>query len=263
MHITHILSHLFHYFYDKNNNVMKRIIIIGATSGIGLEIAKMYIASGCIVGLAGRRIEILEKIRKLAPERIFIRQIDITVKGAENLLDELIDKCGGMDLYFHSSGIGYNNASLDETLELKTVATNCEGWVRMVNHAFNYFVGKGKGHIAAISSIAGTRGLGAAPSYSATKRFQNTYLSALKQQSRMRKADIKITDIRPGFVTTDLISGANYPLQMNVKYAARKIFNAVESGRRIAIIDWRYAIIVFFWRLIPRFIWERWNINVK
>lgn len=242
---------------------MKRVIITGATSGLGLEIAKRYIASGCIVGLSGRRIEILKKVKELNPEKIFIRQIDITLEGAEIQLDELIKECGGMDLYFHSSGIGYNNAGLDEELELKTVKTNCEGWTRMIDHAFNYFIKKGKGHIAAISSIAGTKGLGAAPAYSATKKFQNAYLSALKQQSRMRKADIDITDIRPGFVTTDLISGANYPLQMNVEYAGRKIFNAVEKRKRIAIIDWKYAIIVFFWKLIPRFIWERWSINVK
>lgn len=242
---------------------MKRIIILGATSGIGLEIAKMYIASNCIVGLAGRRLEILEKIKDIAPERIFIKKIDITVDGAEKLLDELIFECGGMDLYFHSSGIGYNNPSLDEKLEMKTVATNCEGWARMINHAFNYFCKKGNGHIAAISSIAGTKGLGAAPAYSATKRFQNTYLSALKQQSKMRKADIKITDILPGFITTDLIADAQYPMQMNVKYASRKIFNAVEKDKRIAYIDWKYKIIVFLWKLIPNFIWEQLAINVK
>lgn len=259
--ITPYLIYLYH--IKINVKKMKHVIITGATSGIGMEVAKHYIAAGCTVGIAGRRIEILEKIKILAPERIFIKKIDITEKGAKKLLDELIEECGGMDLYFHSSGIGYNNARLDEELELKTVATNCEGWARMINHAFNYFAEKGKGHIAAISSIAGTKGLGAAPAYSATKRFQNTYLSALKQQSKMRKADIRITDIRPGFVTTDLIAGANYPMQMDVKYAAREIYNAVENGKRIAYIDWKYAILVFFWRLIPRCVWERWAINVK
>lgn len=242
---------------------MKRVIIIGATSGIGLEIAKNYIASGCIVGIAGRRLENLEKIKVLAPERIFVKQIDVTKEDAASLLDELIADCGGMDIYFHSSGIGYNNPSLDEDLEKRTVQTNCEGWTRMIDRAFNYFVKKGSGHIAAISSIAGTRGLGAAPAYSATKRFQNTYLSALKQQSKMRGAKITITDIRPGFVTTDLIAGAKYPMQMSVGYAARNIFNAVENKKRIAYIDWKYAILVFFWRLIPRCIWERWAVNVK
>lgn len=242
---------------------MKRVIITGATSGMGLEIAKMYIASGCTVGVAGRRTELLEKIKVLAPDRVFTMEIDITRDDAPERLLSLIDKCGGMDLYFHSSGIGYNNPSLDSELELRTVQTNGAGFVRMIDAAYNYFAAKGKGHIAAITSIAGTKGLGAAPAYSATKRFQNTYLTALKQQTAIRKVDIRITDIRPGFVHTALIEGAKYPLQMDVKYTSRKIFEAVEAGKRIAYIDWRYAIIVFFWRLIPRFVWERWGVNSK
>lgn len=242
---------------------MKRVIITGATSGMGLEIAKMYIASGCTVGVAGRRTELLEKIKVLAPDRVFTMEIDIIKEDAPERLLSLIDKCGGMDLYFHSSGIGYNNPSLDSELELRTVQTNGAGFVRMIDAAYNYFAAKGKGHIAAITSIAGTKGLGAAPAYSATKRFQNTYLTALKQQTAIRKVDIRITDIRPGFVHTALIEGAKYPLQMDVKYTSRKIFEAVEAGKRIAYIDWRYAIIVFFWRLIPRFVWERWGVNSK
>ena len=82
----------------------------------------------------------------------------------------------------------------------------------MVNTAFHYFARQGKGHIAVISSIAGTKGLGIAPAYSATKRFQNTYIDALEQLAYMQKKKaIHFTDIRPGFVKTDLLNdGKNY-----------------------------------------------------
>ena len=112
-------------------------------------------------------------------------------------------------------------------------------------------------HIACITSIAGTKGLGAAPAYSATKRFQSHYLECLTQQARMRHLNISITDIRPGFVKTDLIAGSSYPLQLDAKEVAKSIVKAMEKGRSVKVIDWRYAILVFLWRLIPRWIWTR------
>ena len=112
--------------------------------------------------------------------------------------------------------------------------------------------------ISVISSIAGTKGLGVAPSYSATKRYQNIYIDALAQLSRMEKQPITFTDIRPGFVRTDLLKdGRNYPMLMSPQYAALRIANAIDRKKRRAIIDWKYAILVFLWRLIPEWLWER------
>lgn len=81
-----------------------------------------------------------------------------------------------MDLFLLSSGIGKQNLSLTPDIELQTAATNVEGFIRMVTAAYHYFEQQGHGHLAVISSIAGTKGLGSAPAYSATKRFQNTYI---------------------------------------------------------------------------------------
>ena len=118
----------------------------------------------------------------------------------------LIDKVGGMDLFLLSSGIGFQNTNLNMEVELNTAYTNVEGFIRMVDTAFIYFRKSGGGHLAVISSIAGTKGLGVAPAYSATKRFQNTYIDALEQLSYLQKLNIRFTDIRPGFVATDLLN---------------------------------------------------------
>ena len=109
--------------------------------------------------------------------------------------------------------------------------------------------------------IAGTKGLGAAPAYSATKRFQNHYLECLSQQARMRHLPIAITDIRPGFVKTDLIAGSSYPLQLKPEDVAKHIVSAIENGKEVKVIDWRYDILVFLWRLIPRWLWTRLKIT--
>lgn len=234
-----------------------RIIIIGATSGIGREVAKLYIAQGWQVGVAGRRAEELETLRKEAPEQVSTQVLDVTLEDAPFRLQSLIDKVGGMDLFLLSSGIGKQNPTLTPDIELKTAATNVEGFIRLTTAAYHYFEKQGYGHIAAISSIAGVKGLGIAPAYSATKRFQNTYLDALDQLSRMNGLNIRFTDIRPGFVATPLLKDDNYPLLMKAPQVAACIVKAISKKKRIVVIDWRYRILVFFWKLIPHWIWVR------
>lgn len=234
-----------------------RIIIIGATSGIGREVAKFYIAQGWQVGVAGRRAEELESLRKEAPEQVSTQVLDVTLEDAPCRLQSLIDKVGGMDLFLLSSGIGKQNPTLTPDIELKTAATNVEGFIRLTTAAYHYFEKQGYGHLAAISSIAGVKGLGIAPAYSATKRFQNTYLDALDQLSRMNGLNIRFTDIRPGFVATPLLKDDNYPLLMKAPQVATSIVKAISKKKRIVVIDWRYRILVFFWKLIPHWIWVR------
>jgi len=240
---------------------VKRIVIIGATSGIGYEVAKIYRQLGWRVGVAGRRLELLEKFKEQAPEQIEIQELDVTRADAVDKLRQLIGKLGGMDLFLLSTGIGSQNRALNPEIELATVNTNAIGFTRMVTAAFNYFREEGKGHLAVISSIAGTKGLGAAPAYSATKRFQNTYIDALAQLAKMEKLQIDFTDIRPGFVKTDLLKNDKYPLLMRPERVAWRIVRALQRKKRSAIIDWRYVVLVFFWKMIPESIWERLSIQ--
>lgn len=244
------------------SNNMKRAIIVGATSGIGFEVARILISQGWTLGVAGRREENLKKLKSLSPEKVYIRKIDIRDENAGNELISLINEMGYIDLYFHSSGIGHQNRTLEESIELNTLETNGTGFARMVGTAFRYFQEKGNGHIAAISSIAGTKGLGMAPAYSATKRFQNTYIDALEQLSSINGLNIRFTDIRPGFVATDLLNdNKHYPMLMKTEKVAKDIVKAIVRKKRVAIIDWRYSIMVFFWRMIPRCIWKRMKVK--
>lgn len=237
---------------------MKRAVIVGATSGLGLEVARLLLERGWSIGVAGRRVEALEQLRAVAPDRVRVRAIDVTQSDAPDRLHALIDDLGGMDLYFHSSGIGRQNPDLDPSIELSTVRTNGEGFVRMVTAAYRYFRTQGHGHIAAITSVAGTRGMGAAAAYSATKRFQRTYLDALAQLAHREGLRLRITDIRPGFVRTALLNPeVRYPMLMEPAPVARRIVDAVERRRRVATIDRRYRALVLLWRLLPQCVWER------
>lgn len=239
----------------------KKIIIMGATSGIGLEVARLFHQQGHIIAIAGRRMDNLQRISTELANCPYA-QIDVTDTQAPTRLQELIEDLGGMDIYLHVSGIGKQNRQLDTDVELATVETNALGFTRLVNHAWHYFRTQDSGHIAAVSSIAGTKGLGAAPSYSATKRYCNTYLEALAQLANMQGLNIHFTDIRPGFVNTELLSDSfHYPMMMQPLPVARQIVKGILARKRVVTIDWRFRLLVFFWRLLPSCLWVRLKIG--
>ena len=234
-----------------------KAIIIGASSGMGMEVAKLLIAEGHSLGVAARREDRLQSLKQLAPDRVEVATIDVTNEDATGHLRELIERLGGMDLFFYASGIGKQNRTLTPDIELNTVKTNGLGFAQMIGEAYRYFAEHGEGHIAAITSIAGTKGLGPAPAYSATKAMQNNYLQALEQQANARNLKIHFTDIRPGFVDTDLLKGDfHYPMMLKPEKVARQIVKAIKNKRHIKVIDWRYAVMTALWRRIPRAIWR-------
>ena len=229
----------------------KRAIVTGASSGIGREVALLLQEKGWIVGAAARRIGMLSNFEHKA-------QIDVTTADAGEQLLKLIEEIGGMNLYFHASGIGQQNRDLKEEIEMGTVRTNADGFTRMVGAAFRYMADHDGGHIAVISSIAGTKGLGPAPSYSATKAFQNTYIQALEQLANARHLNITFTDLRPGFVDTDLLNDGNrYPMLLDKTKVANDMVKSVEQHRHIRIIDWRWRLLTALWRRLPRWFWRR------
>lgn len=230
---------------------MKKAIVMGASSGIGREMALLLRESGWTVGVAARRTE------RLADFSVAAR-IDVTAEDAGAELQKLIGRLGGMDLYVHVSGIGRQNRELNEDTELQTVETNAMGFTRMVGTAFRYMATHGGGHIAVVSSIAGTKGLGPAPAYSATKALQNTYIEALEQLAHSRRLNIRFTDLRPGFVDTDLLNGTgHYPMLMDKQKVATACVRAITRQRHVHIIDWRWRIVTRFWQWVPRCLWRR------
>lgn len=242
---------------------MKRAIVIGASSGIGREVARLLISEGWTVGVAARREAMLQDLGAAATACI-----DVTAEEATQRLRQLIEDVGGMDLFFYASGIGHQNRQLREDIEMSTMQTNGLGFTRMIGEAYRYFAerqeqegSKGWAHIAAITSIAGTKGLGPAPAYSATKAMQNVYLQALEQQAHQRGLRIRFTDIRPGFVDTALLTGDfRYPMMLQPKNVAREIVCAIKAHNHIRVIDWRYRLLTAFWRRIPRCLWRHFRL---
>lgn len=236
---------------------MKKAIVIGASSGIGYEISRLLIDKGWFVVVAARRTERLQTLYQKATDRVMACNIDVTDEKAVSQIQQIFQQLGRVNLYVHVAGVGHQNRMLNADVESQTIETNVGGFGRMIGEIFRYMAEHAGGHIAIISSIAGTKGLGPAPAYSATKAFQNTYLQALEQLAKNRKLNIYFTDIQPGFVDTELLSGDNnYPMMMTAAYVARKAVRAIEKRRHVVIIDWRYRLLTAGWRCLPRWIWR-------
>lgn len=240
---------------DEEN---KRAIVIGASSGLGREIARLLYKRGYCMGIAARRVERLEALREELGDGVEIASIDVTKGESVEAFERLAGRLGGVDLLVYCAGVGWQNPSLDEDKEMATVATNALGFTRMIGSAYRYMSRQGRGHIAVITSIAGTKGLGPAPAYSATKAMQNVYLQALEQLANTRGLNIRFTDIRPGFVATDLLGeDKSYPMLMEVSQVAKKIVKAIESKKHVRVVDYRWRLVTACWRRVPRWLWRR------
>lgn len=237
----------------------KKIIIMGATSGLGRGIAKRFLKAGWTVGVAGRNEAALEELHTLYPDRVITRKIDILSTDAPEQLKSLIERMGDIDIYFHSSGIALMDPSMPIEDEVRTAQTNAVGFTRMVEAAYKYFESTHRqGRIVAISSIAGVRGLEALPAYSASKAYDSTLLEALRQRARRDDLSLSIIDIKPGWTRTPLLeSNHKYLMEMDADKVADLIFKASLHARRKATIGLRWKILTFFERLMPSFLYER------
>jgi len=243
----------------------RKIVIIGASSGIGARVARDFAAMGMQVAVAARREQPLRELASGFSGNMIYDTIDVTCPTAPQQLLDLVSRNGGMDTLLMATGIGYQNPELDLNREISTLETNVTGWARIIATAYRYFrdtPGATPGHIAAITSVASTKGIGVAASYSASKRFQRTYLTALEQLARQQKADIRFTDIRPGFIRTPLLDPSqDYPLIMTLDYAAPLIELAILRRRRVATVDWRWRLLCAAWQCIPTSWWTKMNIH--
>ncbi len=245
------------------SSLNKKVVIVGATSGIGKELAKRYVQNGWLVGITGRRKEFLQEIKNQHPDHIIIESFD--VRGSDNIVHvkSLIEKLGGLDLLIYNSGFGDPSLTLEWELDKVTYETNVKGFIEIVHYAFNYFVQQGHGHIAATSSLASIRGNSWAPAYSASKAFMSVYMEGLhmkaKKMARKRKSaqTVFITDIQPGFVNTKQAKGNGQFWVAPVEKVAGQIFNAIERKRWRVYVTRRWWLIAQLMKWAPGWLYHR------
>ena len=230
---------------------MKKAVVIGASSGIGRELAKLLVNDGYHVAITGRRMEELEKIRQENQDLYCIRRHDVTqIADSEKVFAGLVQELKTIDLIIYSSGMAEPNYDLDWNKELPTLETNVLGAVKIYGLAYNFFKKQGYGHLVGISSVAGVRGNRHVPAYFASKAFQSNYLESLWMKAKRSKASIYVTDIVPGFVDTKMALGDTFGMA-SLEKATRQIFSAIQQKKKKAYITKRWRMIAAMLRFVP------------
>ena len=230
----------------------KNAIIFGASSGIGQELAKLLVDDGYKVLITGRRKERLESIRSENPEQYLIRQQDITDLTAINrLFEELPTIFEKTDLIVHNAGIAVPNYELNWEGDLPTIETNVLGATKVYQLAYNYFRQQGYGHLVGVTSVASIVGNRQVAAYHASKAYQSSYLESLwMKAARTKKAKIYVTNILPGFVDTDIVTGNTFWMA-SVEKATKQIYNAIKKKKRKAYVTKRWRFVAFLMRILP------------
>ncbi len=237
---------------------MARIILTGASTGIGKDLAIELNKRGHQLALTARRTELIEEYVSGWSNKPIVRKMDAgNHEESRLILGELIEQLGGLEVLVYNAGIGESSGKWEKEREMHMV--NALGFAAQSNYAFRYFKEKGiPGHIVGVSSVAEVRGSRMAIGYCATKAFMSTYMEGQRNESVAKNLGITITDIRPGFIDTPMTKKNKGMFWLETsENAARDIARAIEQKKHVAYIPAKWVIPTWIMRLTPDYFWYR------
>jgi short-subunit dehydrogenase len=231
---------------------MRNAIVVGASSGIGKELSKVLARHGYNIGLAARRVDLLQETARDIPTPTFVKRIDVSQPiDAMRSLRELIAEMKDVDLFVISSGTGFINPTLDWEPESETIAVNVSGFTAMANVAAEHLQARGSGQLVGISSIAALRGNREAPAYAASKAFMSNYLQGLRHKFANLRLPITVTDVQPGFVDTAMAKSDRKFWVASPEKAAKQIFDAIRKRKKHVYVIRRWRLIAWLIKVLP------------
>ena len=233
-------------------------IIIGASSGIGLELCRVLAAKDYRIGIAARRRSLLDEAAAALPQVSSVSTIDLSQPNeALRSFEALLESMAPVDSVYLCAGTGHLNPELVWELEDVTIRVNTLGFAALASSAMAFFLRQGHGHLIGITSVAAVRGSSAAPAYGATKAFESHYLESLRIRARRSGSPIFVTEIRPGFVDTAMMK-AEHPFWVcTPAVAASQIAAAVEARKSVAYVTRRWRLVAWLFKLLPSAIYAR------
>ncbi len=234
----------------------KYAIVIGASSGIGREIAQQLADSGCRVAAIARRTDRLEQLAGRSDQILPFTHDVRDVESIPALFQEVTGQLGGLDLVVYASGAmpKVRPDEFDLQKDQSILDVNVRGAVGWLNEAATRFQAVGHGTIVGISSVAGERGRAGQPAYNASKAFLNTYLEALR--NRLSKRNVVVTTIKPGPVDTEMTADLDLKRPMSAETAASLILKKASSGRE-CFLSPVHGVAFFIIRNIPSWLFRR------
>ena len=236
---------------------MKQGIIIGASSGIGWELAVQLAAKGYQLGLVARRLDKLEALSNSLPGDHFVVQADVSeAEIAQDELSKLIETMGNVELIVLNSGVGQQEKKLDWDIEREMIDVNIRGFAALTVVSMNYFRQRGNGHLVGISSVAAHMSGGLAPTYAATKAFVSSYLNGMRSRADYSKLPITVTTVEPGFVDTPMVQGS--PIwTATVEKAVAQLVPAILNKKGHIYITKRWRYVAWLLNIMPKWLMRR------
>jgi short-subunit dehydrogenase len=233
----------------------ERVVITGASSGIGAALARHYAARGATLALIARREDALNALARELPGSHHIYVADVADAGAMLAAGEdFMARAGVPDVVVANAGISVGTLTGErEDLPAfrKVFETNVLGMV----HTFHPFVGPMRqaraGRLVGVTSVAGIRGLPGAGAYSASKAAAISYLESLRIE--LCGSGVRVVTLAPGYIETPMTAVNRYrmPFLLPVDAAARRLVRAIDAGASFAVVPWQMALVARVMRLLP------------
>jgi short-subunit dehydrogenase len=242
----------------------KKAIVIGASSGMGKETAKLLSQEGYTLGLCARRLNLLESLQTELPNSSYIKQIDVTNPNARQQLAELINQMGGLDLIIISISSyidKVNNQSPNEWKQKeRTLDVDAKGFISMADVALEYFKQQGHGHLVGISSTSMLRAPANNPVYSAAKVCISRYMEAQRNYMIQNNMDIQITDVVPGWVAVEHSPMGSAPgiyWEISTEEAGQTILAGIKAKKKIVYVPNKVWIVACILRWLPSWAYNK------
>lgn len=239
------------------------VFITGASSGIGAALAQEYAQKGAIVGLVGRRREVLEEVRASMnhPENHEIYAVDVTIEDdLHNAARAFVAQHGAPDLVIAAAGISVGTWT-EYPEDLAQIRRVFETNVFAMASTFHPFIAPmkaaKKGSLVGIASVAGIRGLPGSEAYCASKAAVINYCESLRGE--LRDSGVSVLTISPGYVATPLTAKNPYqmPFLLQPDEFARRAVRVIERKCSYAVIPWQMAIVAKLMRALPNPLFDK------
>jgi len=243
---------------------VRRVIVIGATDGIGKALATHYASLGYWVALVGRSADklasVVDELARRYPAAT-VRGVVCDVADAARVpaaFEEAVAAIGHCDVFIYNAGEMPTGDGVTSRFEEdgRTLQVNTLSAAHLLGLAANYFRDARRGSLVGISSIAGDRGRKSNPAYCASKAALTTYLEGLR--NRLAPYGVTVTTVKPGYVRTKLLEGKKGIFwAAPVDEAARIIAGRVEKRHEVFYVYRRWALVGLVLKLLPRFLFKR------
>lgn len=238
-----------------------RVVITGASSGIGAALARHYAGPQSTLALIARREPELARLAASLPGRILVYPLDVADGAAlERAARDFIERCGAPDLVIANAGVSvgtHGNEPADVAKLRRMLEVNVTGLAASLAAFAPAMRAARRGTLAGIASVAGFRGIPGAGAYSASKAAAIAWLESLRNE--LAGSGVAVVTVCPGFVDTPMTRVNRYrmPFLLPADEAARRIARAIAARRRMAVIPWQMALVGTVLRMLPGALYDR------